>query len=102
MSWWKKVLIGLAIVVALLIPVGVVYAVVNGDGGSHGHPTSGMMSGDMDKMHDQMRDHMSGQTGAGMMGNGGTMGGSGMMGGATNGGMSGQMGGMHQTGSTNR
>jgi hypothetical protein len=45
MSTWRKVLIGLAIVVAMLVPAVAVYAVVDshgGHGGSVGHPASGM------------------------------------------------------------
>jgi hypothetical protein len=122
MTTWRKVLIGLAIVVALLVPAVAVYAVVDsqgGHGGTAGHPASGMMTGDMDTMHGQMSGmpgHMSGghMSGGHMSGghmgdghmdgghmdgkSGGGMGGA--MSGHPDGGMSGPMGGIHPTGST--
>jgi hypothetical protein len=92
MTTLRKVLIGLAIVVAMLVPAVAVYAVVDshgGHGGSAGHPASGMMSGDMDTMHGQMSampGHMNAdQMNAGHM-NGGHMNGGHMNGGQMNGG----------------
>lgn len=55
---WRKGLLGLAVVAALLVPAGTVYAVMDSEGGSHGRPASGMMSGDTDGMHGQMQDRM--------------------------------------------
>ena len=84
----RKFLVGLAVVVALLLPAGVVYAVMDSGSGSSGRPASGMMSGNMDRMHDQhqsqMQDHMNGMSG-GMQGQMRGMQGGGHMGTATNG-----------------
>lgn len=80
----RKFLVGLAVVVALLLPAGVVYAVMDSGSGAGGHPASGMMNGNMDRMHDQMQEHMNGASG-GMNGQMGGMQGGGHMGMTTNG-----------------
>jgi hypothetical protein len=108
MSTWRKVFLGLAVIVALLVPVGVVYAATDSGGGSGGHPTAGMMNKDRggmqaemqgrqhdrqhDQQHDQQHDRQHDRQHSQMHD---------QMGNQKGGGMNGTSGGMQQNGSTN-